>query len=237
MPFPLQFQKRFFLGLIASFSFLQAQESFDFTFTKDHQDWTADFTDYPVNEEPFYELGWGWENLPRSLPDSPLTKGIYLSGNNRSDDLFMFIKRSISGLKPNTLYEIQFSVLIETNAPATSVGIGGSPGTSVFFKAGASTQKPEKINKNDFYVLNIDKGNQSKEGESALVLGHIGHPHIDPNKRPYPYLPKTFETHRSLKASSDANGNLWLFLGTDSGYEGMTKFYIIEVNVRLTPAS
>ena len=84
-------------------------------------DGLGDFADYPVGEESFYELSWGWDNLPAEVTvdgkeaSKTLSKGLFLSGNNHSDDLFMFVKRKITGLDPNTAYSVQFSVLIESN--------------------------------------------------------------------------------------------------------------------------
>ena len=38
-----------------------------------------------------------------------------------------------------------------------------------------------------------------------------------------------------LTAGSDENGTLWLFVGTDPGYEGFTTQYIDSLDVTLTP--
>ena len=55
-------------------------------------------------------------------------------------------------------------------------GIGGSPGGSVFVKAGASTAEPVALEDGRGYLrMNIDKGNQSGGGESMAVLGNVAH--------------------------------------------------------------
>ena len=41
-----------------------------------------------------------------------------MSGSNHSDDLFMYIKRQVTGLKPSAQYVLDVSVTIDTNAPA-----------------------------------------------------------------------------------------------------------------------
>jgi hypothetical protein len=202
----------------------------EFSFPADSEHWEGDFTDYPVNEENFYELAWGWENLPVTVigqNGALLKKGLFLSGNNHSDDLFMFVRRKIEGLKPNAVYALGFSVLIETNAPAGAAGIGGAPGESVYFKVGASTEKPRKIAANGFYYLNVDKGNQSQGGENALVIGDLANAEVNPDDPVY--LPKEISTKDHLMVKSDQHGQIWIFLGTDSGFEGFTKFYIAEV--------
>ena len=110
-----------------------------------------------------------------------LYKGLYLSGINRSDDLFMFVRTPLAGLRPDTYYAATFSVLIESITPPGLVGVGGAPGESVFIKAGASTVKPRKVTRDgSFYVLNVDKGNQSSEGDNAVVIGDLANPLVDP---------------------------------------------------------
>ncbi len=154
--------------LIASlFPFLCFAENVDFSFSQDNNQWVGDFCDYPLGGELSYELEWGWVNVPEMN-----TKGMFLSGNNHSDDLFMFIKRSITGLRPNTLYDLTFTVDIVANVPVGhDAGIGGSPGGSVYFKVGAAPIEPRKLLKDNFYFLNVDKGNQSQGGKNAIVVG------------------------------------------------------------------
>lgn len=213
------------------FSPLQANQSYDFSFSKNTQGWVGDFADYPVGEETFYELEWGWENLP--TPYASFTKGLFLSGNNHSDDLFMFVRHRIEGLQPNTLYALTFSTQIESNVPPSQLGVGGSPGESVYVKVGAARAKPEKINQANFYLLNVDKGDQSQGGENALVIGNLANPAVDPAHPTY--QPKELSNGSPLLIKSDQNGRLWVFLGTDSAYEGTSKFYISEIKVTAIP--
>lgn len=126
-----------------------------FDFSKSQDDWEGDFSDLPATDEDstFYELKFAYTNLPSSLGSK---KSIMLSGNNHSDDLFMFIKRKITGLIPNTRYTLVFEIELASDAPKGSVGVGGSPGESVYLKAGASEVEPTKVVQIDKYVLNVD---------------------------------------------------------------------------------
>lgn len=222
--------KNYFLFiLLFIFSSLHAQEpvSYEFSFSKNVQKWEGDFAEYPVGEEDFYELEWGWNNLP--TPFGSFTKGLFLSGNNHSDDLFMFVRRRIDGLKPNTLYALTFTTLIESNVFPAQLGVGGSPGESVYVKVGASSEKPKKINKANFYLLNVDKGDQSQDGKNALVIGNLANPAVDPQHPTY--QPKELSNTVPLLIKSDSKGRLWIFLGTDSAYEGLSTFYIAAIKV------
>jgi hypothetical protein len=208
----------------------------NFTFSQGSAGWNGGFSDYPVGEEEFYELAWGWESLPQSTISSEgvlLDKGLFLSGNNHSDDLFMFVKKKVTGLNPSASYTLDFQVLIESNVPSHCIGIGGAPGESVFFKAGASAIEPKKTVIQSYYVLNVDKGNQSLEGENARVIGTLANPAVDPQNPSY--QPMFLYSSNSLIVQSSAQGELWIFLGTDSGFEGITKYFIAEVNLTIRP--
>ena len=59
-----------------------------------------------------------------------------MHGHNRSDDLFMFLKTQLDGLEPRTGYRSTFVVDVATCIPEGVVGIGGSPGESLYVTAG-----------------------------------------------------------------------------------------------------
>ena len=203
--------------------------SVSFDFSQSEEGWKADFTDLPSKEEDssFYELKYGYTDLPANLGSK---KAIMLSGNNHSDDLFMFIKRRVSGLIPNTSYTLVFDVEFASNAPKGSVGIGGSPGESVYLKAGASEIEPVKNVQGDQYVLNIDKGNQSAPGSNAIVLGDIA---IPSTVAEYALITRNNSSPSAepFIAKSNAGGDIWLLIGTDSGYEGTTTVYYTKIMV------
>lgn len=224
--------------LCVMWSFLKLEaKSFDFDFSVNTEGWQGDFTDYPVEQEVFFELAWGWKNLPSELfmNKRHCTKGIFLSGNNHSDDLFMFIKRQISGLKPGTNYDLIFEVLIQANIPSETFGIGGSPGENVYFKVGASERKPCKININGEYQLNVDKGEQSNGGKNAIVVGNLANSAVDQNNPTYEPI---YYTHIiPVTAQTDNKGRLWVFIGTDSGFEGLTLYYIAHISIKAKESS
>ena len=127
-----------------------AEAEFSFNFEDDAEGWTVGFADLPVNQDQsIYELDSGHRPLPDGLEGS----GVYIQGHNRSDDLFMFLKRQVGGLRPNATYAVSVSIDLATNVPAGSFGIGGSPGESVFVKAGASTVEPETVEDDNGYVV------------------------------------------------------------------------------------
>jgi hypothetical protein len=200
---------------------------FKYDFATDANGWTGDFADYPVGEEAFYELSFKHDTLPTPLDKSK--KALRLSGSNRSDDLFLFIKKKLTGLAPNTEYTIDFNFQLASNLPVSSIGIGGGPGTATYVKVGANAAEPNKVANNNFYELNLDKGNQSQSGKDAIVVGTLG---IPGDEFVYELIERTNEG-KPFKAKTDGGGNLWVFLGVDSGFEGIQTFYVTKANISL----
>ena len=187
------------------------------------------FADLPVDyDQSIYELDHAHRPLPYGLEGS----GIYVQGHNRSDDLFMFLKRRVGGLRPGAEYKVFASVDLATNVPAGSVGIGGSPGESVFVKAGASAVEPvTAVDDNRYLRMNIDKGNQSRGGEAMVVIGNVAHPDVVDRE----YHIKTLDNaNMPLTVNADEEGRVWLIVGTDSGFEGLSTFYYSRISYRLS---
>ena len=117
--------------------------------------------------------------------------------------------------------------------PTGLFGIGGSPGSSVYVKAGASTIEPDTFESQDQHLrMNIDKGNQSTSGQSMVVLGDVAHPEVDEDDQKY--LIKTMDNVDSpLSVEADDEGRVWLVVGTDSGFEGLTALYYARISYEL----
>jgi len=203
---------------------------FDFSFETDADGWVVAFADLPEDyDQSIYELDGGHGALPDGLDGA----GIYVQGHNRSDDLFMYLKRRVDGLTPAASYTVSATIDLATNAALGLVGIGGAPGESVFVKAGASTAEPEAAPDSTGHLrMNIDKGNQSQGGSRMAVLGAVGHPDIVGDE----FRLKTLDTMDSpVVVKADDSGSAWLIVGTDSGFEGLTRLYYDRIVFTLTP--
>ncbi len=201
---------------------------FIYQFSSDAEGWVGDFADYPQGEESFYELMFEYSNLPDPLDE---TKGsLKISGNNHSDDLFMFVKRKVSGLTPNASYQLTFNIEFASNVADSMVGVGGSPGEDVFLKAGATQIEPMKEldAQDNHYRMNIDKSNQSQGGEDMIVIGDFSN---DTNQNVYTL--KTVTNKIPFQVQANNNGELWFVVGTDSGFEATTTIYYNNIEVIL----
>ena len=206
------------------------ENEFSFDFDSDAEGWTVGFADLPVDyDQSIYELDYDYRPLPDGLEGS----GIYVQGHNRSDDLFMFLKRRVDGLMPNKVYAVSVSLDLATNVATGLVGIGGSPGESVYVKAGASTAEPLAMEDEIGHLrMNIDKGNQSKAAKLWRSWEMLAHPEVAGDE----YLLKTLDnTDLPLSVTTDGEGRAWLIVGTDSGFEGLTQLYYASISYVLTP--
>jgi hypothetical protein len=203
----------------------------EFDFSSDDQGFVAGFADLPVDQGGgFYELVADHRAVPAELGNR---KGLYISGNNRSDDLWMFWKKKITGLRPNTVYEVVLDLEMASDVPAGLVGIGGAPGESVFVKAGASMLEPGVAPDSSGWLrLNVDKGNQSTGGVAASVIGNVAKESDTSEK-----YARLFRDNRAAKqpVTTSADGSLWVFFGTDSGFEGGTSLYYLNLAAVLEP--
>lgn len=195
--------------------------------------WKPGFADYPAGQETFYELSSGLATLPASLGTN--RKGYKLSGNNHSDDLYMFVTKQVDGLEPNTRYDLRFKVTFGTNAQKNCIGVGGAPGESVWVKIGATKTEPKAVNDGAGNLLmNIDKGQQASGGSDAIVAGNFANDREcgDANTS---YMKKSLTTDKGAYSTvTDAQGNLWILLSTDSGFESTTTIYFMELEVAAT---
>jgi hypothetical protein len=212
----------------------------EFDFGQGVQGWETGFAEYAPEMEDM-QLEAEIRPLPSELGINGT--GYYLQGMNHSDDLFMFLKRRLGtddGVVPDQEYRVMFTTILASNAPSGAVGIGGSPGESVYLKAGASPVEPEVYLDSDtgYYLMNVDKGSgNSGSGTAASVAGNIANDlsaeESDSRNQPYVSLERQHEHEYTVAASQD--GELWLLVGTDSGFEGLTAIYYQSIAITLAP--
>jgi hypothetical protein len=199
--------------------------------------WQTAFADYsPLTALPLFEFDAGIRPLPPEI--NPARSGMYFRGHNRSDDLFMFMTKKLTradGIEPNRPYEVSFRITVDSNVGTGCFGIGGSPGGAVVVKAGASQDEPRvTLDDHQVFRVTVDKGNQTVGGPGGSVVGNIenGTTSCD-GAGSYVRLVRA---HRHpFTVTSNAAGELWLVIGTDSGFEGLTTLYYESVSATLTP--
>ncbi|MGZ4777865.1 MAG: hypothetical protein ACXV5L_01615 [Thermoanaerobaculia bacterium] len=201
-----------------------------FNFDQGANGWEAGFADYSRLSTDM-DLDSGIRPVP---PEAGQGLGFMLHGKNRSDDLFMFLKRKLTvadGIEPNREYIVDFGIRMISDAPAGCGGVGGAPGESVYLKAGATPDEPRVELVGDDYRMTVDIGLQSQGGKAASVAGNIAHDHPCDH---FPSYAPIFRSHRHTeRIRANGDGTLWLLVGTDSGFEGTTTLYYQEIAVSL----
>jgi hypothetical protein len=203
------------------------QLSLNDQFNVSAEGWSADFADYPIGQETFYELTTKKDaKLPAPL--DTLKKGFKISGNNHSDDLFMFLTKKMTVPKANQFYKGTFEIEFASNAATGSVGVGGSPAESVYVGIGLTSVEPKKVANNTTknYEMNIKKMQQATSGDDMKVIGNVAN---GTTESKYKLVKRTGE----FTGKSDANGNIWVIVGTDSGFEATTALYYTQIKVDL----
>ena len=198
----------------------------DITFNQNIDGWTANFADYSVGMEDSIAFNANIETLPAPLQPQLALK---LQSQNTSDDVWMWVHKKVAGLKPNATYRVKISIDFASNAGTGCAGIGGAPGEGVTFKAGAVSVEPQKIfkdNLNNFLTVNFDKGNQQTDGPTVKNIGDLTTNSDICNNGPF--MQKQLNSPASgTLVKTDSNGNLWMVIGTDSGFEGVTTYYLM----------
>ena len=196
------------------------------------QGWQAGFADYPAGQEAFHELVADHRSLPNALDAG--RSALYISGNNHSDDRFMFYSRRVTGLVPGARHEADLEVEIATDVPTGCGGGGGSPGESVYVKAGAGEREPAtSVDASGWVrIVGFDKGNQAVGGSHARVLGNVANSlpcQVEDGEVVRRWELKTLRTPSPVEVRADAQGAVWLLVGTDSGFEATTSLFYTRV--------
>ncbi|MFL0355712.1 hypothetical protein ACI5KX_04470 [Erythrobacter sp. GH1-10] len=200
----------------------------EFDFAAVGSEWTSGIAEFGDRARVNFETG--VETVP---PDLSTRTGLKLAGTNVTDDLAMFTWRRIINLEANRLYRIETRLELASNVPPGCIGAGGAPGESVFVKAGASASQPGVDAQQQ---LSVDKANQSQSGSEAVVIGDLAVPGAGTCSSGV-FAAKTIEGAASDApiVSSNANGELWLIVLSDSGFEARSEWYLLNARFTLTP--
>ncbi|QRR01705.1 hypothetical protein [Dyadobacter sandarakinus] len=191
--------------------------------------WTPGFSEFSTDtDSATLQTAAGVARLPKGLDTTQYA--MRMQAQNGSDDMFMFLKKKVSGFVPNQTYNINIELTLGTQYPAASMGTGGSPGSSVYLKAGASPIEPVVKLDKGFYHFSLDKGQQSQAGKDAVLLGDVANGEEDFVYR----LVQRSNAGKPISVKANAAGEIWFFVGTDSGFEGLSIFYYDRIRITAT---
>jgi hypothetical protein len=194
-------------------------QSYDFNLST--WGWEPGFTDYPVGQPSQADSIYNWD---ANYSASPLLGGnhmaLKLSCDNESEDIFMFIKRKVGGLQPNTSYSLVFTVDVVSDA---------NLGDGMLLKAGASFVEPQKVIHNNRYELNLDKGENFQSGDDLFLLGRLDAP-FDQSGYLYTSFNNAMDPRR-FTAKTNNVGEIWLIVGTESSAAGINTIFFSKIQI------
>lgn len=200
----------------------------DSNFEKTMDGWASGLADFPQDHDTtLMKFDVQLAKLPSPLDTT--RKSVRMQSNNTSDDLFMFLKKKVTGLDPSRTYQVLYEIDLGTKYPKGSMGVGGSPAEAVYLKAGASPNEPVRKLVDGFYGVTIDKGQQSVGGKEMSVIGNVSN---GVDSTVYKLVQRS-NTEAPVSVKPNAQGEIWLCVGTDSGFEGLTVLYYDRIKVTI----
>lgn len=157
------------------------------------------------------------------------SKAMRIKGKNQDEKLFMFIKRQIHGLDPNANYQIDCEVRLISDLLAETEN---NKGIDVFFKYSTSTIEPLVVanaekGRNE---LNLDTISREESGGEIKYVEKINPPiskqiAVDQVINSY---------NRPLLGRTDAEGKLWVLMGTELHSQAEMAFYYNTIVIYYT---
>jgi hypothetical protein len=203
-------------------------ERLEWTFDASLDGFVVDQTDF---EEPTRgEVDHAIEDLPAPLSG----RGLRVTSRNYSDDQWVYLARGLGAaeaIAPSTTYDAEIEIAFASRTPIGCVGVGGAP-NAVNIKGGVVGREPAPVEEAEGNIgFSIDKGNQSQVGSEAVDLGDIGSSGTDClGDNPWELIVRS----GAMRATSDDQGRLWVYVGTDSGFESGFTMYYDRITVTLT---
>ena len=209
-----------------------------YDFSESAQGFSIDTADHYVEHQLNNKITSEMADLPSPYE---YRKGIMFQWDNYSDDMKGFIKKKITGLNANSQFQVDFNVDVLTFMSDACGGIGGSPGESVRVKAALLVEEPVKSIESHYiydvlyqeYVISIDDGQSG--GDDVVVLGHIGLPIPcdDDFFANHVWEIKPLSNDENFFITTNSNGEAWIYVSIDSGFEGRSTFYLAEVELSI----
>jgi len=210
----------------------------NYSFSESAQGFSIDTADYSVEHPLNFKIKSELAELPSPFE---FRKGILYEWQNYSDDMKGYIKKKITGLNKDSQFQVDFRVDVLSSIPEGCVGIGGAPGESVVVAAALLLEEPEKIVETksggqfvfETYRVYID-GRQETRSD-ITEMGHIGLP-IPCNdftlNNPVWEI-KSLTNNSDFFVTTNSTGEAWVFVSIDSGFEGISTFYLTEIELSI----
>ncbi|ADY56173.1 hypothetical protein Sgly_1876 [Syntrophobotulus glycolicus DSM 8271] len=202
------------------------KQSLTHSFEKDTEGWSGYFSanlTLPVSAENHSSLE--FKNAAIPLPDQK-KKALLLRADSYRNSIFMYVLKKIDSFKlePDSVYSVALTFDLATSMPANLQEYGGTPGQTIFVKAGfpnakpgivTSTQHPLIGNLSNEYIENLESiGNIAKSSSSDMSF----------ELKPF---------HYQSTVKTDGEGSFWIIIGVNSQFEVPLELYISNIRISI----
>lgn len=192
-----------------------------YNFEESDFDWAGGAADYDVKDSANVKFDFAYGSVPETL--APVQRSLRLSGNNNGDYLTMFVKKQITGLKPQTGYRLAFDIELACDADDTAAN-------AIILKAGATTTEPGVVKGTEQFRLTVDKGPYAESGDDMIVIDTVL---VNATTDEYGVTQSGDAPSKYLyvNAQSDNAGSLWVIIATESPGKGRSTVYYSKVGI------
>lgn len=184
--------------------------------------WVAEFAGYTATADSTQlDTGSTTALLPRGLDTTQY--GFRVLSRYSKGNIFGYLKKRVTGFKPNKSYEMELQVDLATRYSANAIV------DKLAFKAGVSAAEPLTKLVSGSYTFNLDKGTVQQPGKDVLLSGSIAS--TNPDSRYYTLL-RYSNNGQPVTVTANNKGELWFYAGTDSDYKETTIFYFDRIIAR-----
>jgi hypothetical protein len=187
-------------------------------FTEDAEGWEAQFSEYEPGLENSLKLSFTHDKFMATESIGEVT-AVVQSGYAANSDLFMYIKRQISGFKPNTSYSVVFTLELFAQLNEDFSGDLSDNNNGSFLKAAVYTEEPDTLTVDDIVnpgkkivITNFNKGDDRTTGPNMALIGKLEHTSVDES----PLLLIGTSEGDDLLGTTDNDGKMWMMIGVDT---------------------
>jgi hypothetical protein len=219
----------FFLLLIVIASCVEEEEKsfvfkkYEYDFNESFHGWEFGFSGLPADKDSIYTE---CKHTPQPTDLTAEKNSIMIASSNPGSTVFMFLKKKLINLEPNAEYTVTFEIELASNLKAGTSSDGLLQSESVYLKAGATGTEPMSVVDGNEYRMNIDKGNQNESGSDMIVISGIA----AASNAEYTIIRRSNSFSTSpLVVRTNELGEIWLIIGIDSSYKGITTIYYTKI--------
>lgn len=225
------------LGLIVLLGACSAEQelrvySFTFPFISSDQGWSGGFANYPSVpvDSIGYHLHAAHDPLAYNINTDSTRMSMYISGNSLNNQLFMFLKRKITGLKPSATYEVMFTVRLASNLPTKQPTTPATLGELTHVRIGAMPEEPVLTAVDNVYRITLGEEILDTSGTQLLTIGSVA---VTSSTKAYTMITRNNTSATAVRATTNEAGELWLVVGTQGTASGKVTLYYTQIDVLL----